>query len=255
MSSRWDAYVSAELRIETPDGPVHVYPAPALQATGEYPDPGRRRIAVITAHNPGGEDVVPEANAVAHRELIAELDRRSLTWWPAAGADPSWEHVEESVAIPGLSQSDALELGAKFGQEAIFLLSPTGLRVIDCATGRMSMTGWHIEPAGDPDHEHDDEAYDQSHDADIEVTVHDHLTAVVGVPGLVLADSRWNAGGDDNVNDDNPGDPPGGEYLLRLGDRYAIFQTNGDESELDDLDADSDATAIAAFREFLGVPE
>jgi Protein of unknown function (DUF3293) len=245
VSNRWDAYVSAELRIQTPDGPVHVYPAPALQATGEYPDRDRRPIAVITAHNPGGADADPGANVAAQHALVAELDRRGLSWWPAAGADPSWTHVEESVAVPGLSQPDALELGAKFAQEAIFLLSPTGLRVIDCATGRMSMTGWHIEP-DDPDHDHEADDYADDYDEEdddhgIEVTVYAPPAARDGMPGLVLADSRW-------------ADDTGAEYLLRIGESYAIYQTNGDETEIDDLDADSDETAITAFREFLGVP-
>jgi len=250
VSSQWDAYVSAELRIETPDGPVHVYPAPVMQATGVYPDAERRPVAVITAHNPGGADAAPEANDAAHRALVAELDRRGLTWWPAVGADPTWTHVEESVAIPGLAQPDALALGAAFGQEAVFMLSQTGLKVIDCATGRMSMTGWHIEPAdddGDADHDHEydpDADYDEEEDDDehgIVVTVHAQPVSIYGLPGLVLAESHWA----DNL---------GAEYLLRVGGDYAIYETNGDESEMDHLEADSDATAVAAFREFLGVP-
>jgi hypothetical protein len=218
---------------------------------------------VITAHNPGGVDADPAANDAAHRALVAELNRRGLTWWPAAGADPTWTHVEESVAIPGLSQQEALRLGADFGQEAVFMLSPAGLKVIDCATGRMSMTGWHIEPdsgtgdhatgddhdAGDDHHADDHHAGDdhqpRDHDAGddhgIEVTVHARPQPEDGLPGLVLAESRW-AGA------------RGGEYLLRTQDGYAIYQTNGDETEIDDLDADGDPAAIAAFREFLGVP-
>jgi hypothetical protein len=238
VSSGWDAYVSAELRIDTPDGLVHVYPASALQASGQYPDPGRRPIAIVTAHNPGGADADPEANAAAHCALVAELDRQGLTWWPAEGADPDWTHVEDGVAVPGLSQADARKLGADFGQTAIFLLSPLGLKVIDCATGRMSMTGWHIEPeTADDEHAHDADDLD---DHGIEVTVHARPEPVSGLPGLVLAESRW-------------ADDCGGEYLLRTEGGYAIYQTNGDETEIDDLDSGSDAAAIAAFREFLGV--
>jgi hypothetical protein len=357
VPGRWDAYLSAELRIETPAGAVLVSPLPLMQTVGEYPDPRRRPIAVITAHNPGGQPADEETNAAAQRDLAVELDRRGLQWWRAEGADPSWTHVEESVAVPGLGLPEAIELGARFGQEAIFLLTPTSLTVGDCTTGKIAMTGWHVEPE-DHDHPEDDEA------SEIEVTVFSgHLrsgppaspaegaaawpdslgqragllctvhaagaaialhgdghggvltggstigvdevpaalaeagalepaprfttgawdagevaslfapflagqvflvdgtewasdgsraypASAAAVPDLVLAESRWET---DEDKTGEPGEDEPGDYLLRIGPGYVIYQTNGDEREIDDLDADTDQAAVAAFKVYLGV--
>jgi Protein of unknown function (DUF3293) len=368
---RWDAYLNAELRIETPAGAVLVSPMPLMQTTGEYPDPQGRTIAVITAHNPGGQPTGDEANAVAQRALEAELDRRGLAWWRADGADPSWTHVEESAAVPGLALPDAIELGSRFGQEAVFLLSKSALTVADCATGKVAMTGWHVEP-DDHDHPGDDEASDievtvfPEHlrrdptapgdggtstaawpaslgqragllcavlTADAEIALHgdgqggvlisgrtvgvddapyalaaagvfdsaprfttgawdagavaslfapfltgqDFLVdgtrwssdgsrayppSVTSVPDLVLAESRWDDEDDeddedkeDDENREHGAADQGGEYLLRIGPWYVIYQTNGDEREIDDLDAATDQAAVAAFKAYLGVAE
>ena len=144
--SGWDAYVGAVMRIEVPGGAVWVRPAPVTRTAGDYPDPGGRAIYVITAHNPGGRMASDTANASAEARLAAELERRGLTWWPAAGGDPSWTHVEPSAAVIGMDEAHAVVLGAEFGQDAIFVLTPADRRIIGCADRRVVATGWSIEP-------------------------------------------------------------------------------------------------------------
>jgi hypothetical protein len=138
----WGAYVTAVMRIEAPGGVFWVGPAKARSATGEYPDPEGRPIYVVTAHNPGGRVAPDEANALAEARLTAELEQRRLTWWPAAGGDPSWTHVEPGAALIGIEQNDAIALGAEFGQEAIFKLTPADRQIIACADQRVTLTGW-----------------------------------------------------------------------------------------------------------------
>jgi len=120
----WDAYAGAVMRIEAPAGVVWVRPAPVTRTARDYPDPGGRAIYVITAHNPGGRMASDAANASAEARLTAELERRGLTWWPAAGRDPWWTHVEPGAAVIGMDEADAVALGAEFGQDAIFVLAP-----------------------------------------------------------------------------------------------------------------------------------
>jgi hypothetical protein len=143
--SVWDAYVGAVMRIEAPGGVFWVRPAPVARTTGEYPDPAGRAICVMTAHNPRGRMASDTANASAQARLAAELDRRGLTWWPAAGGDPSWTHVEPGAAVIDLDEADAVALGAEFGQDAIFVLTPADRRVVGCAESRVVATGWSTE--------------------------------------------------------------------------------------------------------------
>jgi hypothetical protein len=144
-ASTWDAYAGAVIRIEAPGGVYWVRPAPGRSTAGEYPDPDGHAIYVLTAHNPGGQIAPDVANALAEARLIAELQRRGRTWWPAAGGDPSWTHVEQGAAVIGIDEADAIALGAEFGQDAIFVLTPADRRVIGCADRRVVATGWSSE--------------------------------------------------------------------------------------------------------------
>jgi hypothetical protein len=133
------------MRIEAPGGMFWVRPAPRASTTGEYPDPEGRPIYVLTAHNPGGQVIPDTENARAEERLTAELERRGLTWWPAAGGDPSWTHVEPGAAVIGADEDDMLALGAEFGQDAIFVLTPANRRIVSCIDQRVTVTGWSSE--------------------------------------------------------------------------------------------------------------
>lgn len=122
---------------------------PIMQTAGEYPDPGGRTIYVITAHNPGGRLATDKENAAAQAGLVAVLERQGLTWWPAAGGDPSWTHVETSAAVIGIEAAEAIALGRHFGQDAIFALTPGYRQVLGCTGMRVTSTGWSIEPEPD----------------------------------------------------------------------------------------------------------
>jgi hypothetical protein len=144
--SGWNAYVAAVIRIETPRGVIWVQPAPITRTAGKYPDPEDRAIYVITAHNPGGRIASDTANAAAEARLAAALERRRVTWWPAAGGNPSWTHVEPGAAVIGMDETDAVALGAEFRQDAIFVLTPVDRRVVGCTDNRAVTTGWSTEP-------------------------------------------------------------------------------------------------------------
>jgi Protein of unknown function (DUF3293) len=144
----WSAYINAVLRIEAPSGVIRVRPAPVSWTSGEYPEPDGRAICVITAHNPGGRSASGADNAAAQAQLAAVLEERGLTWWPAAGGDPSWTHVEDSAAVIGMDETDAIALAAQFGQDAIFVLTAADRQVAGCTERRVVATGWSIEPEG-----------------------------------------------------------------------------------------------------------
>ena len=247
LPGAWGAYLAAEVSIDVPGGPVRVFPAPPLQASGQYPDADGHVISVITAHNPGGVVIGAEENERAQRALEDELTRRGVPFWPAAGADPDWRHVEPSVAVLGMTEADALALGARYGQEAIFVLTPASRKVIDCATGRRAMTGWVIVAEADLAAEHD-EADEPAIVAALERLAREYGPDPRDWGGLLLAESRWEQGGPGELADGEVG----GEFLLRLDGRYVIYETNGVEWDWSDLQVADDATAIETFSDYMG---
>jgi hypothetical protein len=144
MDEKWTAYRDAVIRLETPGGVVWVAPAPVTCTKGTYPDPEGRVICVITAHNPGGQTLSEEENAREQERLERELTRRGWTWRRAAGGDPPWEHVEASAAVVGVDESEVVKLGAEFGQDAVFVLTPASRRVVGCLSTCELSTGWSI---------------------------------------------------------------------------------------------------------------
>ena len=248
LPGAWEAYLTAEVSIDAPGGTVRVFPAPALQASGRYPDAEGRAISVITAHNPGGVVADAAQNQRAQRALEDELAGLGVPFWRAAGADPDHAHVEASVAVLGMTEPDALALGARYGQPAIFMLTPASRKVIDCATGRRAMTGWVIVAEADLAAEHEEADEAAIVDA-LERLAGEHGPDPRDWDGILLAESRWELDGPGDLTD---GAEVGGEFLLRLDGRYVIYETNGAEWDWSDLHAADDATAIETFADYTG---
>jgi hypothetical protein len=150
--------------------------------------------------------------------------------------------VQRGIAVPGLAEANAIGLGARFGQEVIMVLTPASRRVIDCGSGRRSVTGWIIVSDADLAQE------------DLETALEDDLDHLVAGHGPdprdwdvpVLAESRWDCGpGDEGL-------PVAGEFLVVLRERYVIYETEGVEWGWDRIDALDDESAVAAFRAAVG---
>lgn len=138
----WESYISAHVRVASPTGLIEVRPAPASGVSQPFPDRTGRTIHIITAYNPNGRDRSTGVNVKAHGRLLAALDEQGWEYWDASGGDATWTHVEHGVAIIGISEVEALALGRKFNQEAVFAWSPQTWCVVRCdGTGR-STSGW-----------------------------------------------------------------------------------------------------------------
>lgn len=86
---------------------------------------------VITAWNPG-KPLPAEENRRRNVELRHELDERGYVVFDAVGRsrDSRWE--EWGYAIVGVDRVEAVEIGRRYGQLAIFELTTTSLTVLDC---------------------------------------------------------------------------------------------------------------------------
>ena len=147
----WQTYESAHLYVE-PTGRSGLLVSRVALGTrsGVFPDEQGRTIHVITAHNPGAVSSAAE-NARRHHALAVHLQGLvGVEVWRAVGGDPKWIHSEESLAVVGLSDSQACEIGAMFDQDAIFAWSPQYLTVLACDGSRTHITGWKALEGPDP---------------------------------------------------------------------------------------------------------
>ena len=115
-------YLATHVTIEV-DGTWH----PAQFAIGSLP-----HLHVITAWTPGDARPTRDANDCASRSLYEDLAALGATPMRAMGRDPHTDHAEESWAVAGLSDAMARELGAKYGQVAVFRITALRLFVLAC---------------------------------------------------------------------------------------------------------------------------
>lgn len=90
------------------------------------------RYAIISAENPAGRILSEAENAARTKQLMKELRRRGYTPIPARGHYGG--APENSFIVPGMSVAEALELGAKFEQQAV--LTPHG--IVNVATRKVN---------------------------------------------------------------------------------------------------------------------
>ena len=100
------------------------------------------RFHIITAFNP----VVvlsDEINSIADEELRKELTNAGSRIFRITGCSPDLKHQEQGWGVSGLSQEKAVELGGRYGQNAIFEVSDGFLSVIGCQSGnRLPVDEW-----------------------------------------------------------------------------------------------------------------
>ena len=88
---------------------------------------------VITAWNPGDERPSLNMNRLRNDQLKVELETMGFEVFAALGSDPHSEHAEESWAVVGMSDEQAIEAGCRFGQVAIFRIEASSQHVLGCS--------------------------------------------------------------------------------------------------------------------------
>jgi nitrile hydratase accessory protein len=118
-----DAYRAAIYRIDgTPaiDMKIGVSNA-ALTALLDAHD--ARTAVFVTAFNPFGHVLPPDANAARQRTLVARIERWGLRALPGAGIDPSQVWVaEDSLLVLGATSQNADALLTEFEQHAVVMV-------------------------------------------------------------------------------------------------------------------------------------
>jgi hypothetical protein len=140
---QWDAYLRAAVEIRIGGRTIRVLPDEVGQVRGDFLERSGRTIHVITAANPYGRPASDEDNERTHRELLRELRLLNVDrTFPAVGGDPAGSHAEQSVAVVGLSDAAAVELGRRFEQDAVFAWTPQSLTLLSCVSDIEAVRGW-----------------------------------------------------------------------------------------------------------------
>ena len=116
------AYLATVISIELEPGDV----VDVASAVELLPTP----VFIITAWNPFSEVLDPEENDSRNLELQVALTELGATTRPAVGSSPSGDWAEESFAVTGIDRAEALGLGRRFGQHAIFEIATSEVRVL-----------------------------------------------------------------------------------------------------------------------------
>ncbi len=91
--------------------------------------------AIVTACNPGDRLQPEGANRQADDGLAAELDRRGWQRFRVIGASPDLRHQEPGWGAVTRSMAEAVALGRRWGQRAVFWVEGDALWLVDCLDG------------------------------------------------------------------------------------------------------------------------
>jgi hypothetical protein len=143
----WASYARTVVVVVLPDTTNLVVEAAAPGRAGVWPWPTDDAVHVLTAWDPGdarrGEDE-NRANQSALESAVVVLGPNGR--WDAVGVDPMSGHREEGLAVSGLSLDAVLDLGAAFGQDAIFEWTRSAWSVVACRGDRHLDFGWAVAP-------------------------------------------------------------------------------------------------------------
>ncbi len=97
------------------------------------PDPLPPTFAIITAWNPGDERPSADANEAADLALRNDLADSGRVVFRASGFSPDFLHGEPGWGAD-IPKADAIVLGRKYRQRAIWWIAGSDLILLDCET-------------------------------------------------------------------------------------------------------------------------
>jgi len=90
--------------------------------------------AILTACNPMDQPLGKNENKKRNLELIQILSDTGKTFARITGSSPDQSHQEPSFLVR-CSRQEALKLGTRFDQRAIFWVNDDQLEIVECSTG------------------------------------------------------------------------------------------------------------------------
>jgi hypothetical protein len=135
----WDAFASAVIRLSMSDRDRRLEPRPH-GSVGRFTFSSP--VHIITAHNPAGEESDPEENAARHAQLERELER--WTTLASLGSAPDGSMAEPGFAVLEMTQREAIAIGRRFGQVAIYRWTSQALSIVGVEDEQRRDMGWAL---------------------------------------------------------------------------------------------------------------
>jgi hypothetical protein len=139
---QWAEYTRTIVQIALAGGTsIEIHPAEEGEV-GRWPPGFVAPVLIFTAWDPGDARPGETTNRMRQHSLESELRTLGATIWFTVGRDPLSDHREEGVAVIGLSEETVLDMARRYGQSAIFVLTPDAWTTVSCVDGSRRAIGW-----------------------------------------------------------------------------------------------------------------
>jgi hypothetical protein len=143
----WTSYARTVVVIVRPGATNLVVEAVPPGRSAAWPWPDDAAVHVLTAWDPGDARPGEDQNRANQAALEAELGERGPDeLWSAVGVDPVSGRREEGVVVRGLALDDVRDVGARYGQDAVFEWTPATWAIVACRGDRRVDLGWTATP-------------------------------------------------------------------------------------------------------------
>ena len=137
----WRGFQAAVVHVDLPGGPRRLEPR-APGTVGDFPFRGSV-VHIITPYNPDGVLASNATNEQNHGTMAAELPDDLLSF-ATVGSAPDGSWPEPGFGIVGLTRDEAIVLGRRFGQRAIYEWTAESLTIVGVDEPSSSPTGWAL---------------------------------------------------------------------------------------------------------------
>jgi hypothetical protein len=135
----WDAFAEAIVRIDLMTGPAVLAPE-AFGEVGRFPF--EAPVHIITAYNPAGVEIDAGSNRRFHDALCSAVGTRQA--FSTVGSARDGSMAEPGYAVLGLTLAEAIELGRRFGQRAIYRWTTDALTIVGVDEDNERRLGWAL---------------------------------------------------------------------------------------------------------------
>ena len=130
---QWQLYRSAIIDAEVSPGALVALNGHAAVEAWPFPGP----VHVVTGWNPQGVSLGESTHRESNLRIASEILGMGARFVHGHGRSPSGDHAEPSLIAYGLDRDDAIEIGRRASQDAIFEIDAEAVRLLSCVDGRV----------------------------------------------------------------------------------------------------------------------